>query len=207
MAEHGALWEPLMRTAGPYVVGMAWKDEVWEQNLGLGGETGPYPGPPAAAPADGRGGGRGAGGRGGAPAVPAAPAGAGRGAPGAPAADAGGRGAGRGGGGGRGGGRGAGDLSSVPRPLAGTTFARGGGWSLRNTPVGMGMVNLFQYATVMRDINFNGVMELECEYPLGGANSGATAITLPRIQVLGSLKRDVLTIRAVLAQSGTGLSI
>ena len=39
MAEHGTLWEPLMRTAGPYVVGMAWKDEAWEQNLGLGGET------------------------------------------------------------------------------------------------------------------------------------------------------------------------
>ncbi|HTL02699.1 MAG TPA: hypothetical protein VL243_10740 [Vicinamibacterales bacterium] len=240
MAEHGTLWEPMMRAAGPYVVGMAWKDEAWEQNLGLGGETGPYPGTAAAAPADGRGGagGRGAGGgrggggaapggRGGAPAVPGAPAGAGPGAPGVPAGNGGGRGAGRGGGaaaggpagpggapggrggggGGRGGGRGAGDLSTVPRPLAGTTFARGGGWSLRNTPVGMGMVNIFQYATVMRDINFNGVMELECEYPLGGANSGATAITLPRIQVLGSLKRDVLTIRAALAQSGTGLTI
>ena len=78
---------------------------------------------------------------------------------------------------------------------------------MTSTPMGMGNVNIFQYAQVMHDINFNGVMELECEYPLGGANSGATAITLPRIQVLGSLKRDVLTIRAALAQSGTGLTI
>ena len=212
MAEHGTLWEPMMRAAGPYVVGMAWKDEAWDQNLGLGGETGPYPGPAAAAPADGRGGGRGAGagrgaggGRGGAPA-PAGGRGAG-GRGGGGAAAAGGPGGSPGGGAPGGGGRGAGDLSGVPRPLAGTTYARGGGWSMRNTPIGMGMVNLFQYATVMRDINFNGVMELECEYPLGGANNGATTITLPRIQVLGSLKRDVLTIRAALAQSGTGLTI
>ena len=78
---------------------------------------------------------------------------------------------------------------------------------MRNMPMGMGMVDLFQYAKVMHDINFNGVMELECEYPLGGANSGATAISLPLIQVLGSVKRDVLTIRAALAQSGTGFTI
>ena len=73
--------------------------------------------------------------------------------------------------------------------------------------MGMGLVDIFRYATVLRDIGFNGPMELEAEYPLGGSNSGATTLTLPRIQVMGSLKRDVLTIRAAIAQSGTGLSI
>src|SRR5688572_5036277 len=97
MSHHGSnTWELLMRTAGPYVVGMGWKDRTWEQNLGFLGEGGPFPGPQGAAAAaaagSGRaGGGRGAGrGRGGAPgeggeAPPAggragAPA-AGRGAP------------------------------------------------------------------------------------------------------------------------------
>ena len=70
-----------------------------------------------------------------------------------------------------------------------------------------GWSNLFRYATVLRDIGFNGPMELEAEYPLGGAESGAAALTLPRAQVLGALKRDVLTIRAAFAQSGTGLTI
>jgi hypothetical protein len=74
-------------------------------------------------------------------------------------------------------------------------------------PMGTGLVDIFKYAQVLHDIGFDGPMELEAEYPLGGSNAGATEITLPRIQVIGSLKRDVLTIRAGLAQSGTGLTI
>jgi hypothetical protein len=73
--------------------------------------------------------------------------------------------------------------------------------------MGTGLVDLFRYAIALRDIGFNGPMELEAEYPLGGANSGADKITLPRMQVLGALKRDVLTIRAALQQSGSGLVI
>src|SRR5687767_5206647 len=88
MSHHGSnMWELLMRTAGPYVSAVSWKDRTWEQNLGFLGEGGPYPGPvdaaaaAAAAPEGGRGG---RGGRGGAPG--GAPAGAAAGAPGAPPA-------------------------------------------------------------------------------------------------------------------------
>lgn len=73
--------------------------------------------------------------------------------------------------------------------------------------MGTGLVDIFRYATVLRDIGFDGPMELEAEYPLGGAQSGDDKITLPREQVLGSMKRDVLTIRAAFQQSGTGLTI
>jgi hypothetical protein len=73
--------------------------------------------------------------------------------------------------------------------------------------MGTGLVDIFRYATVLRDIGFNGPMELQAEYPLGGAESGADKLTLPREMVMGALKRDVLTIRAALGQSGTGLSI
>jgi len=214
MAHHGAMWETLMRTAGPYVVAVSWKDRTWEQELGFLGEGGPYPGPvPPGGVAPPAGGGRGAG-RGGAAGAPPAgaaapPAGAagqagGRGAGGAgaavdPEAPAGGR-------GGRGGGRGGGG-GAMPRPLAGTTFARGGGWRSPSVPMGTGLVDIFRYATVLRDIGFNGPMELQAEYPIGGAESGADKLTLPRAMVLGALKRDVLTIRAALGQSGTGLTI
>ena len=244
------MWELLMRTAGPYVVGMSWKDRTWEQNLGFLGEGGPFPGPtpPAgAAGAAAAGGGRGgrgggapgagappagaaaagaagapapaaAGARGGGAGAPGGAGGRGAGAAGAGAGAAGGRGGadpafaedgppagGRGGRGGRGGG--AGGPASMPRPLAGNTFARGGGWTSPYVPMGMGLVDLFRYAGVLRDINFNGPMELEAEYPNGGAESGADKITLPRAQVLGNLKRDILTIRAAFGQSGTGLTI
>ena len=92
MSHHGSnTWELLMRTAGPYVVAMGWKDRTWQQNLGFLGEGGPYPGPQgaaAAAPAGGRGGGRG--GRGAAAAADAPPPVAARARP-APAASRAGR--------------------------------------------------------------------------------------------------------------------
>jgi sugar phosphate isomerase/epimerase len=205
MSHHGSnMWELLMRTAGPYVVAMAWKDRSWHQDLGLLGEGGPYPGPQAPAPAAGAG--RGGRGRGGAPAPSASPAAPGRAGGGAPA---GGRGEGFGEGdgppagfGGRGGGP-----RAFPLPLAGKTFARGGGWNSPYVPMGTGLVDVFRYATVLRDIGFNGPMELEAEYPMGGAENGNDKITLPRTQVLGTMKRDMLTIRAAFEQSGTGLSI
>ncbi|MCC7042374.1 MAG: TIM barrel protein [Acidobacteria bacterium] len=211
MSHHGAMWETLMRTAGPYIVGIGWKDRSWRQELGqLVEQGGPFPGPqPAAnagaagaggrggagrgAAAGGRGGAAGAGGRGaagpGGPGGAGAPAGRGGGAPG-------------GGRGGRGGGP-----REFPLPLAGTHFARGGGWTSPYVPMGMGLVNVFRYATVLRDIGFDGPMELEAEYPIGGAESGADTLTLPRLHVLGSMKRDVLTIRAAFDQSGAGLTI
>jgi hypothetical protein len=210
MALHGGnMWELLMRTAGPYVVAMGWKDRSWEQNLGFLGEGGPYPGP-APAPsgtADGRGAaGRGRGGRGrgaAGPAGEAAPAGrgavpgeAGEGREGGPPAAGRGR-----------GGRGRGGPRDFPLPLAGNTFARGGGWSSPQVPMGTGLVDIFRCATVMRDIGFDGPMELQAEYPNGGAQSGADKLTLPREMVIGNLKRDVLTIRAAFQQSGTGLVI
>ena len=74
-------------------------------------------------------------------------------------------------------------------------------------PMGTGMVDIFRYAAVLRDIGFDGPMELEAEYPLGGAENGADTLTIPREQVIGNLKRDVLTIRTAFQQSGTGLTI
>ena len=207
MALHGSnMWELLMRTAGPYVVAVSWKDRGWQQNLGFLGEGGPYPGPQAPPPAAGGGrGGRGGRGAASAPGAGGAPgaAGAGRGAPGAggPPGEE-GPGSGRGGRGGRGGGS-----REFPLPLAGNTFARGGGWSSPQVPMGTGLVDIFRYANVMRDLGFNGPMELQAEYPNGGSESGSDKLTLPRAQVIGNLKRDVLTIRAGLQQSGTGITI
>ena len=223
MAHHGSnMWELLMRTSGPYIVGMGWKDRAWEQNLGFLGEGGPFPGPqaPPVAAAGGRGGGRGGRGAGGAgaagpaaggPAVGGPPAAAGGGrAGGAVPGAAGGRAAGaagRGGAGGAGRGAGGGGGRAFPLPLAGNAFARGGGWSSPFVPMGTGLVDVFRYANVLRDIGFNGPMELQAEYPNGGANSAADKITLPRAQVIGNMKRDILTIRAAFEQSGTGLTI
>ncbi|HEY4077629.1 MAG TPA: TIM barrel protein [Rhizomicrobium sp.] len=86
-------------------------------------------------------------------------------------------------------------------------LGRGGGgqpnpWRSYAVPLGMGMVDLPKIAQVMKDISFSGPVEIQAEYPNGGADAGHDTITLPREQVLGVMKRDLLTLRAVLSPAG-----
>ena len=208
MALHGPAWESMIRAAGPYLAVVSWKDKKWEQDLGrLTYQGGFFPETPSAAPEGGdEDAPAGAAGRGG--------AGGGRGGGGAAGAAA-----GRGGGGGRGGGaagaaagRGGAaapdPLDGVPRPLAGQHFARGMGWTSKETAMGTGAVNFFRYGEVLAEMGFNGLMTMQAQYEgLGGAESGQTAVTAGRRVVLGALKRDVLTVRAALAQSGSGIMV
>src|SRR6185437_3367413 len=117
----------------------------------------------------------------------------------APAAGAGaegfgGRGGGRGRGrGGFGGGRGRGGNPSAP------TKTR-----IRQVPVGTGMINLALIAQTLKEIGFNGPMECEPEWPqLGGADQGATELSIPREQAIALLKRDYDTMTGIM--SGAGL--
>jgi sugar phosphate isomerase/epimerase len=177
------LWEVNLRAAGPYISALAVKDYAPEQNLGLKGEGGPYTGPPGALGGRGDGPPPGAGGRG---------AGPGGGGPGGPPRGAGpGRGGDQAGRGGRGGANG-----------PGATWAAGNGWRTRSVPLGMGMVNLPQLATALSDIHFSGPIEIQAEYPNGGADNAQDSITLPREQVLGAMKRDLLTLRRGFSASG-----
>ena len=188
-------WELGMRAAGPYIGGISFKDYAITLDLDVP-EGGVFTGTPEQLNAGGRGGARGPG-RGGPPGAGAPPA-----APPAPAAAAPGRAAGQGGGRGAGGGGGRGG-----RGAPATGDARGGGgqplpWRSHAVPLGMGMVNLPRIAQVMKDIQFNGPVEIQAEYPNGGADNAGTTITLPRAQVLGAMKRDLLTLRAVLGPAG-----
>ena len=174
MALHcGGMWELLMRAAGPYIAGIGWQDTGWVQDLGLGDQGGPYPGPAAIAAlraeeenakAPRRGGN--AAGR-----PPAGPGGPGGGFPSIT------------------------EARPIPLPLA-STLARGNGWKPVAVPLGEGLIDVPRIATVLRDIDFDGPSILEAEYPLGGADRGKDKITLPPIRVLGAMKRDVLTMRA-----------
>jgi sugar phosphate isomerase/epimerase len=177
------LWEVNLRAAGPYVAALAVKDYAPEQNLGLKGEGGPYTGPAGALGGRGDGPPPGAGGR---------SAGPGGGAPNGPQRGAG---PGRGGDQARRGGRGGADGP-------GTTWAAGNGWRTRSVPLGMGMVNLPQLAAALNDIHFSGPIEIQAEYPNGGADSALDYISLPREQVLGAMKRDLLTLRRGFSASG-----
>jgi sugar phosphate isomerase/epimerase len=180
VAGGGGVWALDLRAAGPYVGGIAVKDQVLENTLVVP-EGGPFTGSPA--PAGGRGGGRG---RGGAPgASGAAGASGGRG----------GRGGGQpaGFGGPPGGGRGGGGTSGNATPAT---------WRERQVLLGTGMDNLPEVADVLKEIAFAGPVQVRTEYPNGGAESGQDKITLPRAWVLGAMKRDLLNLKSMWAASG-----
>lgn len=87
--------------------------------------------------------------------------------------------------------------------------ARGMGWGYQDVSLGAGWVDFIRYGEILREIGYKGFMDLQAEYdyPLGGANHGSTEITLPRGTVLGAIKRDVLTVRTALEQSGSGIVV
>jgi sugar phosphate isomerase/epimerase len=88
-----------------------------------------------------------------------------------------------------------------------TPPGRGGGgqpnpWRSKAVPLGEGLADLPLLASILREINFDGPIEIQAEYPNGGANDAHDKITLPRIMVLGAMKRDLLTLKAAFAASG-----
>jgi sugar phosphate isomerase/epimerase len=91
---------------------------------------------------------------------------------------------------------------SAPPPRQGAQpSGRGGGgqpnpWRVRQVPLGEGTVNLPLFGQVLKEISFAGPVEIQAEYPNGGADAGQDKITLPQALVLGAMKRDRLTLEA-----------
>jgi sugar phosphate isomerase/epimerase len=114
-------------------------------------------------------------------------------------------------------------LAAHPRPAAGPGapgFGTGGGpggpgapprraagpatkTRIRHVPIGQGMVNLALIAQTLKEIGFNGPMEVEPEWPqLGGPDQGALTLQLSRAEVIALLRRDRLAMEAILAAAG-----
>jgi sugar phosphate isomerase/epimerase len=66
-------------------------------------------------------------------------------------------------------------------------------------PLGTGLVNLPQVAAALKEIHFSGPIEIQAEYPNGGADNAQDALTLPRGQVLGAMKHDLEVLRRAFA--------
>jgi len=73
--------------------------------------------------------------------------------------------------------------------------------------VGTGMIDLTLIGRTLKEIGFNGPMEIQINWPLGGVETGAAAITAPPDQVLGLIKRERLTIEAGLFAGGWNFDI
>lgn len=222
VAGGGNTWALNLRAAGPYIGGVSAKDYVIDLDLGMSGggayagqQLGGFGGPPGGRGRGGPGapGQEGPGGaRGNAPAAAAAAPGAPssqavpsapQGGPGSAVANA-APGTAPGGRGGRGG---AGGFFGAPGGRGGTIPSRGGGgmpnpYRVKPVPLGDGLANLPELATVLKQINFSGPVEIQAEYPNGGAEGAQDKITLPREMVLGAMKRDRLVLETVFKQEG-----
>jgi len=77
-----------------------------------------------------------------------------------------------------------------------------GNWRPHYTPLGQGNVQLAEFLSILREIKFAGPIEIQAEYPNGGADNAQDKITLPRSQVLGAMKKDLDVLRTALRGAG-----
>ena len=70
-----------------------------------------------------------------------------------------------------------------------------GTWKARNVPIGEGMVDFKTYFGILKRHNIQVPASLHLEYPLGGAEHGATKLTVDKRQVFEAMKRDLQKIQ------------
>ncbi len=74
------------------------------------------------------------------------------------------------------------------------------GWEAKWTPLGEGMVKFPQFLAMVAKSNFSGPVQVHCEYPLGGADKGATTLTMDRTAVLAAMRKDLMQLRTWMAE-------
>lgn len=74
----------------------------------------------------------------------------------------------------------------------------GGGanaWLVQDVPLGQGMVDFKTYFQLLKQARLNVPVTLHIEYPMGGAEHGATKLTIPKNELFTAMKRDLATIK------------
>ncbi len=66
-----------------------------------------------------------------------------------------------------------------------------GEWKAEGTPIGEGMVDFKTYFKLLKQYNINVPVSLHMEYPLGGAEDGATQLTVEKEIVFTAMKKDL----------------
>jgi sugar phosphate isomerase/epimerase len=74
-----------------------------------------------------------------------------------------------------------------------------GRWSPKYVPLGEGEIELPDLIQILREIHFDGPVEIQAEYQLGGAQDAAPTLTWPRKRVLDAMARDLAVYRKALA--------
>jgi sugar phosphate isomerase/epimerase len=72
---------------------------------------------------------------------------------------------------------------------------KNGNWVVENVPFGEGMVDFKSYFKMLKEFNIQVPVSLHYEYPLGGADRGASTITIDKQIVFDYMKRDLLKLQ------------
>lgn len=70
-----------------------------------------------------------------------------------------------------------------------------GKWQPLNVPIGEGMVDFERYFQIIDELNITGDITLHLEYPIGGAEHGATKLKCLPKEVIAVMQKDLNTIR------------
>jgi sugar phosphate isomerase/epimerase len=99
----------------------------------------------------------------------------------------------------------AGENGARPRqPRRGMAPSPFGGieWREKYTPLGQGNVSVNDVLRILKTTGFNGPVEIQIEYPDGGADQGSDKISLPRAQVLKPIHDDLLFLQSAAQEIG-----
>jgi sugar phosphate isomerase/epimerase len=77
-----------------------------------------------------------------------------------------------------------------------------GKWTLQNVPLAKGMVDFDRYFTLLKEYQISAPISLHYEYPLGGAEHGATEIKMEKAEIVQFMKQDLQTLRKWLKEAG-----
>ncbi|MFD2572831.1 sugar phosphate isomerase/epimerase family protein [Spirosoma soli] len=72
-----------------------------------------------------------------------------------------------------------------------------GRWAVENTPIGEGMVDFTSYFKLLKQYDLNVPVSVHLEYPLGGAENGATSLSIDKKVVFEAMKRDLRKLKAL----------
>ncbi|MVM34436.1 TIM barrel protein [Spirosoma sp. HMF4905] len=68
---------------------------------------------------------------------------------------------------------------------------KGAKWVVQDVPLGEGMVDFTTYFQLLKKANLQVPVSLHIEYPMGGAEHGATQLSIPKNELFSAMKRDL----------------
>lgn len=74
-------------------------------------------------------------------------------------------------------------------------------WRTMNCPLGDGAVDYTSYLQLLKKLSITGPISLHYEYDLGGANRGATKLTMKKKKVLTAIRKDLEFLKARLREN------